>query len=183
MFTYIADQPMPWYHEEDPQKMNSHNSIKVKQLDLSTSARWLLNYKGHQWPYHRQRGQQQTMNKQNRVTAIEHHWEWMETKIFKCILPAEFLPPDSAVYKSTKLFRSHGDFLNCANASSQRTNQIKLTYYDETKKTALDSQTVKIEESLVLSYSVPSQRQASPPIKFLVQCLYWVRGLTHHRAI
>ena len=40
-------------------------------------------------------------------------------------------------------------------------NLIKLTHYDETKKRAHDSYTVKAKESLKLSYGGPSHVQAS----------------------
>ena len=49
-------------------------------------------------------------------------------------------------------------------------NLIKLTHYDETKKSAHDSQIVKAKENLKLSHGGPSKRQASctnPPIKAL----------------
>ena len=58
------------------------------------------------------------------------------------------------------------------NVSSQRNNLIKLTHYDETKKRSHDSQIVRAEVNLKLSYCGPSQRQASgtnQPVKALCQ--------------
>ena len=43
-------------------------------------------------------------------------------------------------------------FSNLYNASSQKNNQIKLTYYDETKKMVIDSQIVRANENLNLSH-------------------------------
>ena len=45
--------------------------------------------------------------------------------------------------------------------SSQRNNQIKLTYYNDTKIMVHDSQIVRIKENLKISYGGPSQRKAS----------------------
>ena len=39
-------------------------------------------------------------------------------------------------------------------------SQIKLTYYDDTKKRVHDSQIVRAKESFKLSYGGPSHRQA-----------------------
>ena len=58
------------------------------------------------------------------------------------------------------------------NLSSHRNNLIKFTHYDETKKRAHDSQIVRTEENLKLSYCGPSQRHASganQPVKALRQ--------------
>ena len=45
--------------------------------------------------------------------------------------------------------------------TKQRNNQIKFTHHDETKKRAHDSQIVRAKGNLKLSYSGPSQQQAS----------------------
>ena len=42
-----------------------------------------------------------------------------------------------------------------------QSNQIKSTHYDESKKRAHDSHIVRAKENIKLSYSGPSQRQAS----------------------
>ena len=61
-----------------------------------------------------------------------------------------------------------------------------MQYYYETKKMVCDSQIVRAKENLKLSYSGPSQRQASDTnqqIKAFRQGCHWVWGLTHRRAI
>ena len=65
----------------------------------------------------------------------------------------------------------------------QRNN---LTYYDDTKKMAHDSQVVRANENLKLNHGGPSQRPASgtnPPMKNLGQALHWVWHLSHRHAI
>ena len=57
------------------------------------------------------------------------------------------------------MFSSHGGFLTILTIA--RNNLIKLTHYDETKKTAHDSQIFRATENLKLSHGGPSQRQAS----------------------
>ena len=43
--------------------------------------------------------------------------------------------------------------------SSQRHNLIKLTHYDETKKSDIESQTVRVKANPKLNHGGPNQRQ------------------------
>ena len=64
----------------------------------------------------------------------------------------------SAVGKTQQLINK---LPNLSNASLQRNNLIKLTYYDKTEKMAHCLWRVRTEEDLKLSHGEPSHRQAS----------------------
>ena len=53
-------QTNPWHREEETHITGTHNTMKVKQPALSSSAGWLLNQKGHQEPRHEARTQLKT---------------------------------------------------------------------------------------------------------------------------
>ena len=70
---------------------------------------------------------------------------------------AKIFAIDTVVVNAQNCWR----FFSQCNASSQRNNLIKITHYDETMKRANDSQIVRANKNLKLSYGGPSQGQAS----------------------
>ena len=79
----------------------------------------------------------------------------------KCKIVAPNLPLDSAFIKAQKincLARTEAPYF--CNASSQRNDLIKLTYYETTKR-AYNTQEVKAKGNPNLRYGGPSQRPAS----------------------
>ena len=67
---------------------------------------------------------------------------------------------DSAVVEAQTLLSSHGGFVNIA-MYHHRVTIIILTHYDETKKSAYNSQIIRDKENLKLSHGGPSYSQAS----------------------
>ena len=69
------------------------------------------------------------------------------------------------------MFNSHGGFLTIAIYHHREKKLIKLTHYEETKKSAHDSQIVRAKENIKLSHGGPSQKHATDRARNAMQII------------